>query len=362
MIFRQIVTSLLVLLWKTLRSYASSEDVQCLIDRVLKRGKVQFRFEPILEIINGQSVEFFEIDGNNSDIIFRGTSELAVSTAFGYYIRYYLFCDFHWENGGNYSFARFPSSRNEMPVPTTPKRLIFTSKYRYYQNTCTASYSFVWRDWLSWEQEIDWMAMSGINLPLAFTGQEAVWTDLWNRYGISSKGLDAFFTGPAFLAWGRMSNIRAFAGPLPSSWVAAQATLQRQILSRYKELGMTPVLPAFNGVVPEELLDIFPTANITQLPSWNDFPDEMTTNYILQSSDPLFLEIGTAFIKTQQDYWGEQTHIYNVDTFNENLPASSDSNYLKSSSSSVFNSIVNADKDAVWLMQGWYNYCLYTFA
>lgn len=35
--------------------------------------------------------------------------------------------------------------------------------------------SYVWWDWERWEKEIDWMALQGINLPLAFTGQEAIW-------------------------------------------------------------------------------------------------------------------------------------------------------------------------------------------
>ena len=48
-------------------------------------------------------------------------------------------------------------------------------RFRYYQNVCTVSYSFVWWDWPRWEQEIDWMAMNGINLPLAFNGAEAIW-------------------------------------------------------------------------------------------------------------------------------------------------------------------------------------------
>lgn len=109
------------------------------------------------------------------------------------------------------------------------------------------------------------MAMSGINLPLAFTGQELVWSQLWRRYGVSQEGLDAFFTGPAFLAWGRMSNIRAFGGPLPTAWINQQADLQRLILARYKALQITPVLPAFNGVVPEEMATLFPEANITQM-------------------------------------------------------------------------------------------------
>ncbi len=30
--------------------------------------------------------------------------------------------------------------------------------------------SYAWWDWERWEREIDWMALNGINLPLAFTG------------------------------------------------------------------------------------------------------------------------------------------------------------------------------------------------
>lgn len=35
--------------------------------------------------------------------------------------------------------------------------------------------TFAWWDWERWEKEIDWMALQGINMPLAFTGQEAIW-------------------------------------------------------------------------------------------------------------------------------------------------------------------------------------------
>jgi len=37
------------------------------------------------------------------------------------------------------------------------------------------SYSFVWWRWSHWETFIDWLAMSGFNMPLAFNGQEAIW-------------------------------------------------------------------------------------------------------------------------------------------------------------------------------------------
>lgn len=45
-------------------------------------------------------------------------------------------------------------------------------------NVCTVSYSMAWWDWARWEEELDWMALSGINLALAFNGQEYIWTQL----------------------------------------------------------------------------------------------------------------------------------------------------------------------------------------
>jgi len=66
---------------------------------------------------------------------------------------------------------------------------------------CTVSYSFVWWNWTRWEREIDWMAMNGINLPLAFNGQEAIWQKVYLRIGLTQEEIDQHFGGPAFLAW-----------------------------------------------------------------------------------------------------------------------------------------------------------------
>lgn len=74
-------------------------------------------------------------------------------------------------------------------------------RFRYYQNVCTVSYSMVWWGWQRWQREIDWMALNGINLPLAFTGQEAIWHRLYTKMGLTQAELDEHFVGPAFLAW-----------------------------------------------------------------------------------------------------------------------------------------------------------------
>lgn len=74
-------------------------------------------------------------------------------------------------------------------------------RFRYYQNVCTTSYSFVWWDWKQWERHIDWMALNGINLALAFNGQEAIWQRIYFRLNLTDTEIDDYFTGPAFFSW-----------------------------------------------------------------------------------------------------------------------------------------------------------------
>ena len=70
-----------------------------------------------------------------------------------------------------------------------------------------AGYSTVWWNWTRWEREIDWMALNGINMPLAFEGQEKVMYDmLIEDFGFTDSELSTFMSGPAFLPWSVYSN------------------------------------------------------------------------------------------------------------------------------------------------------------
>lgn len=44
--------------------------------------------------------------------------------------------------------------------------------------------------------------------------------------GLTQEEIDKYFTGPAFLAWGRMGNLHTWGGPLPRSWHLKQLYLQ----------------------------------------------------------------------------------------------------------------------------------------
>ena len=79
------------------------------------------------------------------------------------------------------------------------------------------------------------------------------------------------------------------------SWTCAE--LQVKILGRMRAFGMTPVLPAFAGFVPNAIRNKFPDAAITQLGNWGGFTEQYCCVHLLDPQDPLFRQIGQAFVK-----------------------------------------------------------------
>ncbi|XP_068213075.1 alpha-N-acetylglucosaminidase-like [Palaemon carinicauda] len=327
---------------------ASPEDQEAAVEglalRLLKDRANEFSFE-VDPSLGPEGKDTFQVvsPGAKSSVDIKGTSSVAAAWGLLHYLKY--FCNSHvsWEADQ----VALPK-----PLPTAQVNVTSNDRFRYYQNVCTVSYSMAWWDWSRWEREIDWMALNGINIPLAFTGQEAIWQRVYTKMGITQEELDEHFAGPAFLAWGRMGNIRGWGGPLPQSWHMKTMALQHQILERMRQFGMTPILPAFAGHVPGGLTRIFPNANVTRLGSWCNFNTTYSHTFLLDPADPLFKQIGAAFVEELKNEFGTD-HLYNCDTFNEMTPQSSDPEYLTSVGESIFEAMKSSDPDAIWVMQGW---------
>ncbi|KAE8735017.1 hypothetical protein F3Y22_tig00000495pilonHSYRG00003 [Hibiscus syriacus] len=289
------------------------------------------------------------------EIIISGVTGVEVLAGLHWYLKYWCGSHISWKKTGGAQLFSIPQSGSLPRVQDSGILVQRPIPWNYYQNAVTSSYTFAWWDWERWEQEIDWMALQGINLPLAFTGQETIWRKVFQKFNITNSDLDDFFGGPAFLAWSRMGNLHGWGGPLPESWFDGQLTLQKKILARMYELGMTPVLPAFSGNVPAALKDIFPSAKIAQLGNWFSVKNnpKWCCTYLLDATDPLFVEIGRTFIEEQLKEYGRTSHIYNCDTFDENTPPLDDPGYISSLGAAIFSGMQSGDENAMWLMQGW---------
>jgi len=227
--------------------------------------------------------------------------------------------------------------------------------YRYHFNTVTFDYTAAWWDWEQWQSQLDWLALRGVNLPLAWVGYEYILIQVFQEVGLSDENIASFLSGPAFQAWNRFGNIQgSWGGPLPTEWINAQYALQQQIVARMYELGMTPALPAFTGFVPRALAELYPNASIVNGSQWDGFPTDLTNVTFLEPWNDLFVTMQKSFIAKQQAAYGADiSHVYTLDQYNENSPYSGDTTYLANISSETFAALRAADPEAVWMMQGW---------
>jgi alpha-N-acetylglucosaminidase len=286
----------------------------------------------------------FEIESKNGKILLRGNNGVAIASALYYYLTEYGHCQITW-NGIN---LKLPV---KLPVVKGKIRKETPYQYRYYLNYCTFNYSMSWWDWRRWEKEIDWMALHGINMPLAITGEEYTWYKVYHELGFTDDELKGFFTGPSYFSWFWMGNMDSWGGPLPVSWMQSHFELQKKIVARERALGMKPVLPAFTGHVPASFKERFPDAKLKTTNWKNGFAD----TYILDSADPMFARIGKLFLQKQTALLGTD-HLYSADTFNENEPPSDEPEYLSKLSERVYEGMHQADTAAIWVMQGWLFY------
>ncbi|RHY39729.1 hypothetical protein DYB30_010165 [Aphanomyces astaci] len=297
-------------------------------------------------------------DEHNGRVRVSGSSATAIGFALHKYLKDVVHTQADWDNHALVVPA-------VLPLPPSAVTIAKNTKFTYYLNVVTTSYSFWTWDWPQWAKHIDWMALQGINLPLAFTGQEKIWLETFKKYNVSTAGMQHFFAGAAFQAWGRMGNVRDSwgpFGPIPLDFIEDQYRLQLRILDRMKEFGMLPALPAFAGHVPAELVTLYPHANVRQSSQWANFPEQFTCVHMLDPTDPLYLDIGRTFIQVQtQLYGGYTSSVYQTDTYNELLPHTSDPAYLRASSKAVIDSMLAADPNAVWIMQGWLFYFMKDF-
>jgi alpha-N-acetylglucosaminidase len=320
-----------------------TKEAFAVIERLIGNRASDFE----LSIIDKKQVnqsDWFEIETAGSKVKIKASSNTAICYAAYHFLRDIGAVLVSWE--GN---------RVGLPKvwPKYLKKGDTPFEYREYLNACTFGYTTPWWDWKRWEQEIDWMAMHGVNLPTAMEGQEAAWQQLWKEYGLTSTELEAHFAGPAFLPWQRMGNINSLQGPLPPEWFTKKEALQKRILARMRALDMHPVVPAFSGYVPKAFAQKHPEAKITELKSWSG--GGFASTFLLDSKDPLFKKLGKRFIEIYTGIYGA-SNFYLADSFNEiEPPVSQDNKYeeLSNYGSAIYQTIDEAAPGAVWVMQGW---------
>ena len=327
----------------------------------------QFKF--VLDPSINSKNEAFVIGGEDGKVLIKGTTISAITTGIGWYLNNYAHINIAWNslNEKTVSGAAYADLSN-IPVPTGTETRTCDAIYRYYLNTCTFGYSMTSWTWKRWQQEIDWMALHGINMPLQLVGMEEVWRKFLTmeeggnrKYGYTDAEAKAFVAGPAFIAWWAMNNLEGWGGTAPGSksgynnlagaggvqddaWYARQKALAKQITDRQRELGMQPVLPGWSGMVPTNFAS---KSGYTTRGNGGNWAGDFVRPLLLSVSNANYAEIAADYYKCLHEVMGE-SHYYSMDPFHEGGGAGTMEDY-----EALYAAMETAKPGSQWVIQQW---------
>lgn len=311
----------------------AASPIQGLLERIDKGASRKFVIEQVKS-----PTDFFELDQKGDKVVIRGNNYVSIATGVNWYLKYYAGIQLSW----NGMTAQLPAV---LPAVPQKERHETDLKYRYDFNYCTYSYTMAFWDWDRWEKEIDWMALHGINLPLAVVGADVVWYNVLTKLGYTKDEINGFIAGPAFQGWWLMNNLEGWGGPNPDSWYKQRETLQKQILKRMREYGIRPVLPGYSGMVPHNAKERL-GLNVSDPGLWCGYRRPA----FLQPTDPRFNEIADLYYKEMSRLYGK-ADFYSMDPFHEGGNVAGVD--LNAAGQAIWGAMKKANPKAVWVAQAW---------
>jgi alpha-N-acetylglucosaminidase len=309
---------------------------QNVLARLLGDGATQFELSAI-EADRGH--ERFRVSTANGRIKVEGTTPSSLLFGVNWYLKYIAHVEIS-TNG-----TRLGSWRT-WPLPAVAIERETGYAYRYALNQNIDGYTAPYWSWARWEHEIDILALSGINAMIVERGMDAVLYETFRDAGYSDAEIRSWITQPAHQNWQLMGNLCCFGGPISESLLQKRRVSAQQIIARLRELGITPVLPGFYGVVPADFQDKFPSAHVIPQGEWAGF----TRPGWLDPRDPMFAKLAAAFYRHQHELFGD-SRVYDMEVFQEG--GESGDVPVTEAARDVQAALIAAHPDASWMMLAW---------
>ena len=342
--------------------------VVALINRIGGAGTdASFKF--VLDPSMNSKKEVFVIGSEEGKILIKGTTISAITTGIGWYLQNIAHINIAWNSLNEKTVSGDAyADLSSLPIPTGEETHTSDAMYRYYLNTCAFGYSMTSWTWKRWQQEIDWMALHGINMPLQLVGLEEVWrkfltmedTNGTRKYGYTDEEAKAFVAGPAFIAWWAMNNLQGWGGTAAGTksggtwdgaggvqddaWYARQKKLANDIVTRQRELGMQPVIPGWSGMVPTNFAS---KSGYTTRDNGGNWAGDFVRPLLLSVSNANYAEIAADYYTCLHEVMGESQY-YSMDPFHEGGGAGTMEDY-----EAMYAAMEAAMPGSKWVIQQW---------
>ena len=265
-----------------------------LIKRLAPKVKDNFTYE-ITEKTTEQ--DFYGYRQKDGKIHLFGTDKVCVAKAFGKYL----------ENCLGKKIT--PCSSDRLNIETTvlpgeefsayiPQKLRVFGDYTLYSNDA-------WRwSFEDWEYFLDILAINGINMAVNLVGNEGVCFYTLIKMDFPQDFALEFISGPAFYAW-QMSN--RFYNYVPSKsfdHIERSLEMGKKVVERMKELGITPILSTFSGLVPDITTKLFNGKDVAITEKWAAFPK----TYKFRIDTVNFRRFFLKYLEVQDEYIGSSDY------------------------------------------------------
>jgi len=306
------------------------------LQRLLPQQAAQFRLG-VLEAPVGE--ERFRIASADRHITIDGSTPSALLFGVNWYLKYVA--HEHVSSDGDQL-----ATSGALPLPAAPIEGRTLYRYRYALNENVDGYTSPYWDWPRWEREIDVLALSGINALVVERGADMVLYRTFRDFGYSDAEIRAWLTLPAHQNWQLMGNLCCFNGPISAALLHKRTASAQRILARLRELGITPVLPGFYGIVPGDFHHRFPGAHVIAQGEWAGF----TRPDWLDPRDPFFARLASSFYRHQRELFGDSL-IYDMEVFQEG--GNSGDVPVATAARAVQDALQAAHPGASWMMLAW---------
>lgn len=282
--------------------------------------------------------ETFRISRANDRIRVEGSTPSALLFGLNWYLKYIAHCQI-LPNGDRVGAAAFPLPQGVIERSTR-------YAYRLALNENVDGYSAPYWSWPQWQREIDVLALSGINAVLIERGTDSVLYDTLRGVGYSDSAIRRWLAAPAHQNWQLMGNLCCFGGPVSRALLRKRLLSTQRIIARLRELGMTPVLPGYYGIVPNGFRRRFPGSHVVPQGRWAGFARPGW----LDPRDPMFARLAEAFYRHQRQLLGDSS-IYDMEVFQEGGQAGDIP--VAQAARAVQGALLRAHPGASWMMLAW---------